>query len=567
MTADIFPLLGQMTVAASAAILLMLIGRRMLRRVFGPGIAYAFWLIVPLAVLGSLMPTELVFTDAMSRDAGSIATTVPERLVPEGLIPEGMQLQSAQSSLASGASTARSDSAPAASSLMVVGMIGLWGAGFLISLLVQVSRHRLYLKRHNLTRWAGRVLRAQSEDASPAVVGVFNPSVVLPNNFSARFNRLERKLILAHERSHIVSGDVPVNALAILIKSLFWFNPLAYMAHDFFRVDQELACDARVMRKHGQHRRTYAETLLKSQLMVQTSPIGCAWLPKSLHPLKERVARLSGQPLGAARRYLGFCAVLVVATLSSTVSWAALSSHSLHVPVGNWRAAADASNNDEREFDREDKYDLQDAQGASLVYALLDRRYNHARALIDAGADVNYGLRGDGTPLIVAVRDGNRDIMELLLEKGADPDGYVSGDGTALVVAAQRGNIDAARYLIEAGADVNKAAPGDGNPLIMAARRGNLEMVKMLVQSGADVNGFVLGDETPLIGAARQGEFGIAEYLIEQGADVNLRVPTGNGEGRAQYRSPLGQARLKGHSRMAKLLRDAGAEPVTERED
>lgn len=553
MTADIFHLLGQMTIAASVAILLMLLVRPLLRRAFGPGIAYAFWLIVPLAALGSLMPTELVFTGAVSREAIQVVT------VPEGVVPE-----SAKRALTSVATTARHESAPTATTLMAVGVIGLWCAGFLISLLVQISRHQLYLKRHNLTRWAGRVMRAQSEDASPAVVGVINPSVVLPNHFSARFNRLERKLILAHERSHIASGDVPVNALAILIKSVFWFNPLAYVAHDIFRVDQELACDARVMRTHGQHRRVYAETLLKSQLMMQTSPLGCAWLPKSLHPLKERVARLSGQPLGAARRFMGFGAVLAVAMLSSTVSWAALSSHSLHVPVGNWGAAAD---NGEDERDREDKYDLQDAQGASLVYALLDRRYNHARALIDAGADVNYGLRGDGTPLIVAVRRDNRDMMELLLEKGADPDGYVSGDGTALVVAAQRGNIDAARYLIDAGADVNKAAPGDGNPLIMAARRGNLDMVKLFVQSGADVNGFVLGDETPLIGAARQGELAIAEYLIEQGADVNLRVPTGNGEGRAQYRSPLGQARLKGHSRMAKLLRDAGAEPVTERED
>lgn len=559
MTADTFHLLGQMTIAASVAILLMLLVRPVLRRTFGPGIAYAFWLIVPLAALGSLMPTELVFTDAAPREAIQVVA------VPDGVVPD-----SAERALASVIANARQENAPTApttSMQLVAGAVGLWFAGFLVSLLVQISRHQLYLKRHNLTRWAGRVMRARSDDASPAVVGVINPSVVLPNNFSTQFNRLERKLILAHERSHIVSGDVPVNALAILIKSLFWFNPLAYLAHGFFRVDQELACDARVMRKHGQHRRTYAETLLKSQLMVQTSPIGCAWLPKSLHPLKERVARLSSQPLGTARRFIGFGAVLAVATLSSTVSWATLSSHSLHVPVGNWRAAADATDEDERERDRGDKYDLQDAQGASLVHALLDRRYNHARALIDAGADVNYGLRGDGTPLIVTVRRDNRDMMELLLEKGADPDGYVSGDGTALVVAAQRGNIDAARYLIEAGANVNKAAPGDGNPLIMAARRGNLDMVKLLVESGADVNGFVLGDETPLIGAARQGDLDVAEYLIEQGADVNLRVRTGNGEGRAQHRSPLGQARLKGHSRMAKLLRDAGATPVTERED
>lgn len=552
MTADSFTLLTNATVAATIAILGVALLRGKLRQLFGARTAYAFWLVVPMAVTASLLPAGI---QKSSFDQGALAFSQVE-------VPAGAPANSAAPTTSSipvdrvsEGSIAFSDIAP--------WVLALWAIGALLAFALQIGAHVHFVRRNKLAGGRSRIQRANSSDVAPSIIGLLKPYIIVPKNFVKQFSKLERKLILAHERAHLASGDVPTNLLALMLRSLFWFNPVAYVGHQLFRADQELACDERVMQQHGAHRKLYAETLLKSQLMTQTSPLGCA-LGGARHPLKDRVAGLSKKAAPRGRRMLGVVSLMALTAFSSSVAWATLSSHVVYVASGVEQSDRDTDRND---LTRDDSYSSEDAQGYALVNALLDRRDNHARALIDAGADVNYKLRGDGTPLIVATYRNNRDMMELLVEKGADPDGYVSGDGTPLVVAARRDNMSAAQFLIEAGADVNKAAPGDGNPLIMAARHGNLELVKMLVDAGADVNGFVLGDETPLIGAARQNELDVAEYLIANGADVNLRVPTGNGEGRAEFRSPMGQARLKGHTRMAELLRAAGATPAPTRED
>lgn len=556
MTADSFTLLMNATVAATIAILGVVLLRGKLRQLFGARVAYGFWLIVPMAVIASMLPSGF---QAVSSERDS-ATILPPTELVASTNTAAAPVAPSQVQLAGETALSFADVAP--------WLFAIWGVGAIGAFAMQLGAHWRFVRRNRLNGGRGRIQRAQSSDVAPSIIGLLKPYIIVPKNFVKQFSTLERKLIVAHERAHLKSGDVPTNVLALMIRSLFWFNPVAYIGHQLFRADQELACDERVMQSYGAHRKLYAETLLKSQLMTQTSPLGCA-LGRAGHPLKERVARLSNTAMPRGRRVLGALSLAALTAFSSSVAWATLSSHVVYMENETQQAEKD-----DDDFDRgwrgernDDEYSLDDAQGAALVNALLDRRYNHARALIDAGADVNYKLRGDGTALMVAVARGNREMIELLLEKGADPDGYVPGDGTPLVIAARRDNLSAARTIIEAGADVNKAAPGDGNPLIMAARHGSLEMVKLLVASGADVDGFVLGDETPLIGAARQNQLEVAAFLIENGADVNLRVETGNGRGRAQYRSPIGQARLKGHTEMAELLRNAGATPAPTRED
>src|SRR5271163_421717 len=60
MTAELLAALARCNIAAGAAILVILPLRAPLRRWFGAERAYAVWLIVPLAALGSLMPAKLV---------------------------------------------------------------------------------------------------------------------------------------------------------------------------------------------------------------------------------------------------------------------------------------------------------------------------------------------------------------------------------------------------------------------------------------------------------------------------------------------------------------------------
>ena len=512
MTTDILTYLFPITISTSIAILVVLALRNIVRSTFGSSISYALWLIVPIAVVASLMPAEFIFVD---REGGQ--QTVAVTLAPTEAI-DTLTIAPSPSS----ASPAKI--VPSGTTLWVM---SIWLAGFIASLSRLIYQQNRFSKALNLKAVSGHVHMANDENTGPVVIGVIKPRIVVPGNFEALYSEREQSLILAHEQSHISIGDTRINAAAFFIKCLNWFNPLAHIAYKVFRIDQELACDERVMRNNSHDRRIYAEALLKSQLMGQTAPLGCAWVPNEAHPLKQRIARLATPALTSTRQALGVIVLGVAVSMSGATAWASLSSKTVHISNDRENTVSDRGENKTSDT-------LSDAQGAALANALLDGRDDHARALIEAGANVDYFLGGDGTPL---------------------------------VIAARKSDVGMTRLLIEAGADVNKPAHGDGNPMIVSARRGNLKLVKLLVENGADVNGFVLGDETPLIGAAAGNKLDVARFLIENGADVNLAVETGNRPPQSKYRSPLGQAQKYGRRDMVKLLKDHGAEARTERED
>ena len=71
--------------------------------------------------------------------------------------------------------------------------------------------------------------------------GLLRPRIIVPSTFDSRYTARERELVLYHERVHLRRGDLHANAVALLLRSMFWFNPLLAPAARRFRQDQELA--------------------------------------------------------------------------------------------------------------------------------------------------------------------------------------------------------------------------------------------------------------------------------------------------------------------------------------
>ncbi|RMB08665.1 M56 family metallopeptidase [Eilatimonas milleporae] len=513
-TVDVLNLMLRATLSASAAILLVLALRGTLRHLFGARIAYAFWMIVPAAFLAAFLPARRIFTTVTAPAPAS------ELKVIEPVLPQGIDMA------AQGGEAAASLSRALPFELLASQVAVLWAVGFLVSVGVLLYRQRRFLRRHGLHRLGPGLHISGSDTVGPFVVGLLKNRVVLPANFTRYYNGLERHLIIQHEYQHIRSKDMTVLALAALMRCINWFNPLFYTAFHFLKVDQELACDEGVMRKYGRHRRTYAEAMLKAQLASQMGPLACAWPPKGAVILKQRIARLDKAVPPVHRWRLGAGVCVLSAAMAVAAVWTARPAETVYI-LSAATAEDDATDATDGEGDGPT---LRSIHGRTLVTALKDGLYDEARILVEAGADVDYYLRGDGTPL---------------------------------VVAAQQGQTDVTTMLIAAGADVNRAAPGDGNPLIMAAARGHMDIVRLLIENGADVNAYVPGDETPLINAAARGRLEIARYLVAHGADVNLTVDSGNrGPGSPDMRSPLGQAQRFDHDGMARFLVGQGARPV-----
>lgn len=221
-------------VATTLLMALVLIARAPVRRAFGASAAYALWLVPALRLV--LPPIE----GAPEPVAALVAP--PVEIVFAAAVGTGE-----------------------------VGpwLLAAWAIGAAVFAVWHVAAYRRFL-----TRALGA---ARSEDgrgvqitftdavAGPAAVGLLRRRILLPVDFSSRFETAEGALAMRHEQVHHARGDLWANAAALAMLSLHWFNPLAYRAYRAFREDQELSCDAAVVAAaDAETRAAYGAALVKS---------------------------------------------------------------------------------------------------------------------------------------------------------------------------------------------------------------------------------------------------------------------------------------------------------------
>lgn len=295
MALDALTLLLRLTLAASAAIVLVLLLRVPLRRFGGAVIAYQCWLLVPLMMGAAALPqlSQLHLVPALV-----------VRLPVEG----AAAIARNSVELASGWDT---------------WVARTWAIGALATLALFSYGQRSFTRGlGTLTPMAsgeGQVMLAERA-TGPLLLGLWHPLIVVPADFTQRYSSAEQALILAHERTHAARGDPLVNAVLALLQCVFWFNPLIHYAASRCRFDQELACDALVTARHPGQRQTYAAAMLKTQSNGAPALAGCHW--QSHHPLKERLMQLKQSTPRAGRRLAGraFLAILACASVFTTVA-------------------------------------------------------------------------------------------------------------------------------------------------------------------------------------------------------------------------------------------------------
>lgn len=283
----------------TAALLVVGALRKPCRRAFGAEHAFLLWLIPPAAVLAALLP-----------HAAAPASSLPPLILSIATLPGAI----ASTDAASGAGDWR------------LWMAALWLIGAIVALSLAAYaqfRYRMKLRGampyETTLRWP--VLRAADPWVGPALVGAWRPCIVVPRDFDDRYEHAERALILAHEVMHARRRDGCWCLVAQCLTTVFWFHPMAWWALSALRRDQELACDAGVLREHRSKRRSYAHAMLKTQSAAFALPVGCAWSPR--HPLTERIAMLKQVPPGRFRRASGVVLAAIVILLGAGVAYAA----------------------------------------------------------------------------------------------------------------------------------------------------------------------------------------------------------------------------------------------------
>ncbi len=124
----------------------------------------------------------------------------------------------------------------------------------------------------------------------PAVFGFFKAHLVLPYDFS-ELSEKKQYMILNHEFYHLHRHDHRMNFVRVVIKSLFWFNPLFYWADKYCEADQELSCDLGVLQhSEVESRISYAKVLMESVTGKEENRLLSQWKYQSL--IKERIKML-----------------------------------------------------------------------------------------------------------------------------------------------------------------------------------------------------------------------------------------------------------------------------------
>ena len=251
---EVFLKLVNMSIAASWLILAVIILRLLLKKA-PKTITLVLWAIVAVRLVCPLsfesvlslipsaqtIPQEFIYSAAPKIDSG--ITAVNDAVNP--IISESL----APSELAS------------ANPTQIISFIAaiIWLVGIAAMLIYAAAS---YIRIHRKVRESipdGDGIFICDRISAPFILGIFRPRIYLPSSL----NEQDKIYVIAHEKAHINRRDYISKPLGFLLLSVYWFNPIIWIAYILFCKDIELCCDERVIKQLGNNsKKPYANALI-----------------------------------------------------------------------------------------------------------------------------------------------------------------------------------------------------------------------------------------------------------------------------------------------------------------
>ncbi|MDF2775385.1 MAG: putative rane protein [Geminicoccaceae bacterium] len=147
-----------------------------------------------------------------------------------------------------------------------------------------------------LRRWPLHLLHGVfarvAPSTGPAVLGLTRPEIVVPRSLLERSDD-EQRLILAHEREHVRTGDHLLLAAGWLVVIALPWHPAVWYILGRLRLAIELDCDARVLRAGASPSR-YGALLIEVATRNGGSRIGALALADGPSQLERRIKAMNG---------------------------------------------------------------------------------------------------------------------------------------------------------------------------------------------------------------------------------------------------------------------------------
>lgn len=109
--------------------------------------------------------------------------------------------------------------------------------------------------------------------STPFILGVIRPRIFLPSSL----REVDSAYVIAHERAHLKRHDHWWKPLGFALLTVYWFQPVLWIAYIVLCRDIELACDERVIRDMGEDsKKPYLEALINcstSHKLITACPL------------------------------------------------------------------------------------------------------------------------------------------------------------------------------------------------------------------------------------------------------------------------------------------------------
>ena len=327
----------EILLTSSALILALLALRQLFRRTVSRRMQYALWLLVLVRllvpvnvgtlahnVLSAAEPVQAVVEERLDTPVLYVQDGTERR--PAQLLPGKESQGDPQSPPSDAAQTAPADEyytvtptyrtvtlSEALTYVWYAGMSGV-GAWFLFTNLrfARALRKARTPYRVEGCRYPVYLVSALP---SPCLFGVLRPAVYL--NEKALQSPDALRFVLAHEQTHARHLDPLWSLLRGVCLTVYWFDPLVWLAAVLSREDGELACDEGTLRALGADERTAYGKALLTLVPVCDKPqnplLGATTMTSGKRGLKERITRI------AENRQAKAAAVFAVVALAALV--------------------------------------------------------------------------------------------------------------------------------------------------------------------------------------------------------------------------------------------------------
>ena len=183
-------------------------------------------------------------------------------------------------------------------------LLVLWGAGVLTGVVIDLRRlahtRRLIGRSSPATEKTEEtaaalaaalglrrtpVVRLSGEIATPLVVGVRRPCILLPANGAPSLSEGEERMALCHELTHVKRADLWLGLVPAAAERAFFFHPFGRLAAREYLLCREAACDAAVIETLAASPQDYGRLLLTLGVSRHRSSLAVAGASSSLFML------------------------------------------------------------------------------------------------------------------------------------------------------------------------------------------------------------------------------------------------------------------------------------------